>query len=95
MLSMPKATPTDFQRQVLTYVLSAPNQIASAREVAAYAFPERWAHSAGRGALVGHVARAGSALVAQGLLACILPAKDRWGTPKLCGGFKNVVKQEG
>lgn len=84
---MSLTTPTEFQRRILAYVMQAPNRIASSREVAAYAFPEQWGKPAGRGALVVNVARAGQALVGMGKLACILPAKDRWGSPRLCGGF--------
>lgn len=84
---MPPTEPTEFQRKVLTYVMNAANRMASAREVAACAFPERWANRTGRGALVGHVAKAGDALVSMGLLACVLGPKDHWGSPKLCGSF--------
>jgi len=80
--------PTEFQRRVLDHVMSAPNKMARATEVAAGAFPERWANPTSRGALAGHVAKAGARLVARGLLACVLPAKNHGSSPTLCGGFK-------
>ncbi len=85
---IPRVALSELQCTVLDYVVKAPNQIASAREIAACAFPGKWGNRRGRGALVGHVARAGHVLVSVGLITCILPPKNRWGSPKLCGQGK-------
>ena len=49
---------TEFQQRILDVLPMFPNSTGSTWAIAQYAFPEKWAKRSGRGALVGHIARA-------------------------------------
>lgn len=51
---------TEFQNAILEYVKG--RQSATTWEIAQDVFPEKWAHRSGRGALIGHIDRAGGAM---------------------------------
>ena len=77
---------TEFQKRILNYLKKCPNEMADLWEIAQAGFPEKWAHRSGRGALIGHIDRAG---VKAGCIrippqdqyhtaVLALPEKDRW-----------------
>jgi hypothetical protein len=80
-----KPQPTEFQAKILEYVATAPNRQASTWVIAQDVFPARWNKPSGRGALIGHIVRAGHKLVQTGQLGCLLPPADQWGEHTLCG----------
>jgi len=61
---------TEFQQRIVEYLRDAPNQSAAIYDIAIRCFPEKWARRQGRGALTGHVRRAGYALEDAGLAVC-------------------------
>ena len=79
---------TEFQGRVLRYVISRGHHGADCWEIAQGEFPEKWKHRAGRGALVGHIDRAGSSLSE----LVRLPPKDRFDSPSFFqkGLFKEL-----
>ncbi len=72
---------TDFQRRILAFLEICPNRMANTWEIAIGAFPEKWNHRSGRGALIGHIDRSGTKA------GCIrLPPKSEYGEAWLCLG---------
>lgn len=72
---------TEFQQAILAAVRRNPNQQASTWEIAQIAFPDRWAKRSGRGALIGHIDRAGQKMSD---LLVRLPAKDQYDSATFC-----------
>ena len=65
---------TDFQQRIIQFLKAQPMTMESTWVIAQGAFPEKWAHRSGRGALIGHIDRAGQKV---GLTR--LPPKDQYG----------------
>jgi hypothetical protein len=65
---------TEFQERILKFLEICPNEMANTWGIAVGAFPEKWNHRSGRGALIGHIDRAG---VKAGCIR--LPPKDQYG----------------
>ena len=74
-----EADVTDFQKRIIAVLHKFPNGMASTWSIAQAAFPEKWARQSGRGALIGHIDRAGQKA---GLTR--LPPKDQFGAAWLC-----------
>lgn len=72
---------TEFQKVIVRVVDAAVNQQACTWTIAQVGFPEKWVKHAGRGALIGHIDRAGMKMPD---LIVRLPAKDEFGTATLC-----------
>ncbi len=70
---------TEFQKRIVKALAGFPNSQASTWEIATQVFPEKWEHRSGRGALIGHIDRAGQKV---GLIR--LPPKDEHGEAILC-----------
>ena len=75
---------TKFQQRIVDVLPLFPNGIASTWEIAQKAFPEKLAKRGGRGVLVAHIRRAGYELELNGEISCVLPARDQFGSAKLC-----------
>ncbi len=76
---------TDFQKRILAVVKAAPNKMETTWIIAQKAFPEKWnkkdgRRRSGRGALIGHIDRHGSAI--PGIVR--LPPRDQFGEATLC-----------
>ena len=65
---------TDFQQRIKAFLKICPNCMATTWEIAQEAFPEKWERRSGRGALIGHIDRAG---IKAGLVR--LPPRDEYG----------------
>ena len=72
---------TNFQKGVLWAVERGLNQMATTWEIAQVAFPEKWAKKSGRGALIGHIDRAGQKM--EDLLVRLDP-KDQFSHATFC-----------
>lgn len=72
---MPIIVATEFEACTLQAVVNEPSRSASTWVIAQTAFPEKWARVSGRGALIGHIDRAGRRL--DDYLSRSPPA-DRW-----------------
>lgn len=72
---------TDFQKAILWAVEQGTNQMASTWEIAQVAFPDKWKKRSGRGALIGHIDRAGQKM--SDILAR-LPPRDEHGEAIFC-----------
>jgi hypothetical protein len=79
---------TDFQKRIIALLKECSNRMATTWAIAEQAFPEKWAHRAGRGAIIGHIDRAG---VKAGLIR--LPPKDQYGEAMLCLPWPKKVEK--
>ena len=50
---------TEFQKRIIAVLYKFPNCMAGTWSIAMTAFPEKWERRSGRGALIGHIDRAG------------------------------------
>lgn len=84
---------TDFQRRIVDFLeRKALNGQADCWTIAQYVFPEKWARKSGRGALTGHIDRAGTKLVKLGVLACRLTPKTQFDSAVFCAWDKNRTR---
>ena len=72
---------TEFQKAILWAVERGVNRMASTWQIAQVAFPEKWKKPSGRGALIGHIDRAGQKM--PDLLVRLAP-KDQWDAATFC-----------
>ncbi len=77
--SIARVHTTEWQKRILKFLESAPNCMASTWEIAINVFPETWLRHSSRGALIGHIDRAGQKM---GLVR--LPPQGEYGAAILC-----------
>ena len=77
---------TEFQKRILKFVKQSPNAMASCWTIAQLEFPEKWKNKSGRGAVIGHIDRRGSAI--EGMIR--LTPRDRYDSAVLAWTLKEV-----
>ena len=80
---------TDFQKKIIAFLETRDfhNYMENTWIIAQSAFPEKWARRSGRGALIGHIDRAGQKA---GLIR--LPPKDQFGEAILSLSHERILE---
>ncbi len=73
---------TDFQRRILEFLPKCVNQETDPWVIAQAVFPEKWAHRAGRGALIGHITRA-AVKMGRDCWIVVRPAEHQYDLPRI------------